>query len=89
MICESGTPYGGRSVSSLGVHMQRSLPPHPTIARPKVEVLEAGGNEHLVITRGDGRQCTSHPIRGDTPNEKIVNIVSDLLGDRRTAEHLP
>lgn len=59
---------------------------------PKVEVTRPpgeGAEEHLVITRGDGKKCTTHEIRGATQNERIVNIVTDLLNDRRTAEHLP
>ena len=60
------------------------------VERPKVEITTPpGGSDHLVITRGDGRKCTTHELRGSTPNERVVNIVTDLLNDRRTAEHLP
>jgi len=60
------------------------------VDRPKVEVTTTpDGRDYLVITRGDNRKCDSHEIRGDTQNERVVNIVTDLLNDRRTAEHLP
>jgi hypothetical protein len=68
------------------------MPSRPPLerVRPKVEITTPpGGVDHLVITRGDGKQCTTHEMRGGTQNERIVNIVSDLLNDRRIAEHLP
>jgi len=64
----------------------------PSRDRPKVEVIDTAGKDYLVITRGDGRKCTSHEIRnspGGNANDRIVNIVTDLLNDRRIAEHLP
>jgi hypothetical protein len=63
------------------------------VERPRVEVIDTisseGPKKYVVITRGDGRTCSSHETRGGSENERLTNIVTDLLGDRRTAEHLP
>lgn len=57
--------------------------------RPQIDVITSPGGDHLIITRGDRKSCTSHPLRGDSERERIINIVTDLLGDRKMAEHLP
>jgi hypothetical protein len=75
---------------TLEGEVQMAIPERTRVERPKVEITTPPGEpDHLVITRGDGRKCTTHEIRGDTEKEKIVNVVTDLLNDRRTAEHLP
>lgn len=62
----------------------------PDLPRPKVEVVTtADSKDHVVISRGDGQKCLTHEIRGDTVNEKITNVVADVLNDRRSGEYLP
>jgi len=79
-----------RLLDELRELLEVYMPERTRVERPRVEVTTTpDGQDHLVITRGDNRRCTSHEIRGDTHNERVVNIVTDLLNDRRTAEHLP
>lgn len=67
------------------------------LPRPKVEVVTTSdGKDHVVVSRpGDVTKdratpkCKSYEIRGVGINEKIQNIVTDVLNDRSTGEFLP
>lgn len=68
------------------------MPSMADIPRPDVSVTEAGGKEHLVISRKNGSGNPvgrSYEIRGDTSSDKIKNIISDVLNDPYTGEWLP